>query len=321
MPAKPRQTDLLDAQATDWLLTSDEPGVRLQARRDLLGEKVVLDAREILGGPIASRLLAGQQGDGGFGIHPYQKWMGAHWRLVSLVELGVPAGEPRVMAALENVLDWICDFEPHERPEDAGGRWRVHASMPGNALAVCTRLGLANDPRVVGLAQKLVEWQWPDGGWNCQRDMRIEHSSFYESTTPLWGLTEYADATGDSDARAAAARTAEFLLVHSVYKSHRTGEVGDPRWLLLRHPEYWHYDYLHGLVMLARAGFANDPRTTNALQLLREQQQDDGRWVMAGPQYWKGGSGPYGDAARWNKDSVSQMLTLNALRVLKVAGA
>jgi hypothetical protein len=35
-------------------------------------------------------LFAGQQPDGGFGYHPYTKFGGAHWRLVSLVELAVP---------------------------------------------------------------------------------------------------------------------------------------------------------------------------------------------------------------------------------------
>jgi hypothetical protein len=29
----------------------------------------------------------------------------------------------------------------------------------GNALAVCSRLGLGEDPRVVKLAESLVEWQ------------------------------------------------------------------------------------------------------------------------------------------------------------------
>ncbi len=118
----------LDAQAIDWLLTSDEPGIRLQTRRDLLDEKVELIASELAAGPIVVRLLAGQRPDGGFGVHPYQKWMGAHWRLVSLVELGVQAGDSRVDAALESVLQWIGT---DERPEDAlriRELYRVHGS-------------------------------------------------------------------------------------------------------------------------------------------------------------------------------------------------
>ena len=223
----------------------------------------------VLGGRLVSALLEGQKPDGGFGTYPYQKWMGAHWRLVSLVELGVPIGEQHALAAAEVDLGWIDAILPHEEASKADGRYRVHASQHGNALAVCTRLGLADDPRVRDLARKLQEWQWPDGGWNCQRDRRVAHSSFYESITPLWGLAEFAKATRDVDAQAAADRTAEFFLTHEVFKSHRTGRVGDAKWLVLRYPEYWHYDYLHGLVMLARAGALPDARAGDALAVLR----------------------------------------------------
>ena len=146
------------------------------------------------------------------------------------------------------------------------------------------------------------------------------HSSFYESITPLWALSEFAAAAGDANAAESARRTAEFFLAHRVYKSHTTGQPGDEKWLLLRYPEYWHYDYLHGLVMLDRAGALPDPRADDALELLRQQQQPDGRWVPSGPQYWKGRSGPYGDAAGWTRETVSQMLTLNAMRVLRAVG-
>lgn len=50
--------------------------------------------------------------------------------------------------------------------------------------------------------------------------------------------------------------------------------------------------------------------------LLRRRQQPDGRWVIENAQYWRGTTGTYGDPAGWNATSASQMLTLNALRVL-----
>jgi hypothetical protein len=71
--------------AVDWLLSSAEPAVRLLARRDLLGADVA-ETSEVLDGAMVRALLSGQCHDGGFGGHPYRKWTGAHWRLVSLVE-------------------------------------------------------------------------------------------------------------------------------------------------------------------------------------------------------------------------------------------
>src|SRR5919204_1291484 len=128
----------------------------------------------------------------------------------------------------------------------------------------------------------------------------------------MWALSEFARATGSKPAADASRRTAEFFLTHRVFKSHAADRPGDAKWLKLRYPEYWHYDYLHGLVMLQRAGALDDPRTADALELLRQQQEPDGRWLPSGSQYWKGRSGLYGDAAGWTRDSASQMLTLNA---------
>jgi hypothetical protein len=84
------------AAALAWLLSSDEPAVRYLTRRELLddrdGAAAAAEAAQLLEGPKTRVLLAGQQPDGGFGVHPYRKWTGAHWRLVSLVELAAPAG-------------------------------------------------------------------------------------------------------------------------------------------------------------------------------------------------------------------------------------
>jgi hypothetical protein len=78
------------ASAVEWLLESDEPGIVFQVKRDLVGEPDPPDAARVLEGPKVRALLAGQRPDGGFGVHAYGKWGGAHWRLVSLVELAVP---------------------------------------------------------------------------------------------------------------------------------------------------------------------------------------------------------------------------------------
>ncbi|MDQ3876020.1 MAG: hypothetical protein M3322_10830, partial [Actinomycetota bacterium] len=94
------------APAVEWLLRSSEPAVRYLTRRDVLGEDVEPDPEAVLAGPKVRALLGGQEPNGGFGGHPYKKWTGAHWRLVSLVELGVPAGNPRALAAAETVLAW-----------------------------------------------------------------------------------------------------------------------------------------------------------------------------------------------------------------------
>ena len=159
-----------------WLLASEDPSIRYLTLRHLLEEaddslRVRQTAAEILEGPRVDALLSGQEADGGFGVPPYQKWKGAHWRLVSLVELGVPPGDSRLTAAAKQVLQWLTGRSHRERVLTINGLTRVHASMEGNALAACSRLGLAERTEVRFLADSLVEWQWPDGGWNCRLEL------------------------------------------------------------------------------------------------------------------------------------------------------
>ena len=153
--------------AITWLLNCGEPAIRLMTRRDVLGEQAGEDAGQVLAGAKVTALLSGQQPGGGFGVHPYRKWTGAHWRLVSLAELAIRLGEPRAAAAADHVLAWLAS--PARRVQVIGGLARPHASIEGNALAACCRLGLAADPRVRSLAGSLIAWQWPDGGRTATR--------------------------------------------------------------------------------------------------------------------------------------------------------
>ncbi|MGH2428559.1 MAG: hypothetical protein ACRDGV_06675 [Candidatus Limnocylindria bacterium] len=307
-----------DQAVIDWLLDSEEPAIRRLVRRDLLDEPAD-DGAELLDGRIIRALLDGQQPDGGFGGHPYNKWGGAHWRLVSLVELGIPAGD-RALAAVETVLAWLTGTSHRRNVPVIEGLARRCGSQEGNALAVACRLGMADDPRVRLLATSLIGWQWPDGGWNCDRRPDAHRSSFHETHPPVWGLHEYALATGDGAAAEAARRAAELLLEHRLFKALSTGEPIHREWMTLHWPPYWHYDVLQGLILLARMGLAGDPRTADALDLLRRRRQPDGRW-RASTRWWRPPGGTRAaEAVDWRTDDAGdRMVTLRALTVLRAA--
>jgi hypothetical protein len=300
------------SSAVEWLLESKEPAVRYLTRRDLLGEDAPEDEARILEGPIVRALL-----DADGSVHPYKKWQGAHWRLVSLVELAVPAGEPRALAAAETVLEWLTGTGHRRGIRVVNGLTRRCASQEGNALAVCCRLGLRGDPRVALLAESLVEWQWPDGGWNCDDRATGRRSSFNESLAPAWGLHEY----GTDGSRAAALRTAELILEHRVFRALRTGEPMRPSFVVLHYPPYWHYDFLQALLVLARLGLARDPRCGDALDLLEQKRLPDGRW-RAGEYWWRppGSDAPNTEVVDWGRGGPNELITLNALRVLTASG-
>jgi hypothetical protein len=316
-----RATSPANRAALAWLVQSDEPAIRYMARRDLLREVAAEDQALILQGPIVRALLDGQQPDGGFGSHPYAKWHGAHWRLVSLIELAIPRGEPRALAAAETVLQWLTGAAHRRSVPVINGLARRCASQEGNALAVCCRLGLADDPRARLLASSLVEWQRPDGGWNCDRLADGHRSSFHETLPPMWGLHEFATATGDQDARRAADRAAELLLEHRLFRSMSSGDPIHRSWVTIHWPPYWHYDVLQALVILARMNRVNDSRADDAVALLQEKRRSDGRWRVGG-RWWRGpGSRGAQEVVDWSRGAADRMVTLNALRVLGARGA
>jgi hypothetical protein len=302
--------------AVEWLLQSNEPGIVVATLCDLLDDGSGTWAE----GPLVAGLLEGQNEDGGFGSHPYRKWTGAHWRLVSLVELGLPPGDHRGLAAAGTVLDWLSGERHRSSVPVIDGLARRCASQEGNALAVCSRLGLAGDERVQTLARSLVGWQWPDGGWNCDTSASGRRSSFHETLPAMWGLHEYATVTGDAAAALAARSAAELLLSHRLFRSLRSGEVIHRSWITLHHPVYWHYDVLQALLVLSRMGLARDERCVDALDLLERRRLPDGRW-RPGAYWWnRPGSERAPEAVDWGRSGPNRMITLNALRALRAAG-
>jgi hypothetical protein len=259
-------------------------------------------------------LLSGQCADGGFGVHPYSKWTGSHWRLVSLVELGIPATNRAAHAAANDVLRWIAG--PSD-PMVIAGRERRHASMEGNALAVCCRLGMARDRRVRHLVEVLLRAQWPDGGWNCDRKPEAHRSSFHESLAPIWGLVEYHQASGDRDALQAAMRAGELLLEHKLFRSLKTNRVIHREWVQIHWPHFWHYDFFQGLRAVTLLGRLKDPGAADALALLKSMRHVDGSWRATGRRYWSrpGGTARQVDVVDWG--DAHQIVTAAARAVIQ----
>ena len=294
--------------AVAWLLDAGDQAVRALACRELLGRPTSAEAA--MSSPLVQTLLTNP-----FRTNPYAKWSGAHWRLVSLVELGVPAGQPEALAVCDLVLDHWATPQRLAKVPVVNGLARRCASQEGNAVASACRIGLAEDPRVTVLVEHLLAWQWPDGGWNCDPRPRATHSSVHETLPALWGLHEYGAATGDSTCETAVGAASELLLRHHVVYSRRTGQPIHPSVLQPHYPPYWHYDLLQALLILGRAGFADDSRTAKARQVLSARRRKDGRWRAVRP-WWRapGETGSGVEAVDW-ADVAHQMVTLNALRV------
>lgn len=289
------------APLIDALLHSDEPSIRWKVMVRVLDEdpgarKIKDLQQEIKNSARAKALIAGRDERPVREEQVYAKWRGAHWTLAMLAEIGYPAGDKSLLSMRDQVLDrWLdssfyTEFESknaipkHRSPEGVPmirGRYRRCGSQQGNALYSITRLGLA-DKRSDGLAERLMHWQWPDGGWNCDRNPTAHISSFNESLHPMLGLAAHADRTGDEAARKAALNAAEIFLCRHLYKRRTDGTIITPHWLRPKYPRYWHYDMLGGLVAMAELGLINDPRCADALDLLEQKELPTGGWPAQG---------------------------------------
>lgn len=308
------------------LLTSEEPAIRYQTRVHLLDEDP--DAPELrrLQHDIKDcdrvRTLLSERGsDGKIPFHPYAKWYGAHWALVALADLDYPAGDEELLPLREQEYAWLLS-SAHLRSlkkNIEAGRTRMHASMEGNAIFALLKLGLA-DERIDTLVECLLEAQWPDGGWNCDSNPRASVSSFTESLIPLRGLALYSR-LGNAQARAASVRAAEIFLQRHLFKRLSDGGVIASDFLKLRYPCYWHYDILFGLKVLAEAGFLNDARCRDALDLLVSKQLPDGGFPAEKKHYSLAREARQSySLVDWGSTSMKQMnpfVTIDALYVLK----
>jgi hypothetical protein len=323
----------MTSSIVDRLLSSDEPSVRFRVLVYVLDEdpespQIAALRQEIRSSPRVVRLLSARDGEGRIPGSPYRKWLGAHWVLASLADLGYPPGDASLVPLREQVYGWLLGRTHHMRIRTIAGRVRRCASQEGNALYSLLALGLADD-RKEELARRLRGWQWPDGGWNCDKNPEALHSSFMESLIPLRGLALHARLTGSAESRQAAERAAEIFLKRSLYKRQSDAAIGIERvmnddFVRLHYPCYWHYDILFGLKVMAEAGFIGDERCNDALDLLESKRLPDGGFPAEKKYYQVGGKARSGrslvDWGVTSKRRLNEFVTADALYALKEAG-
>jgi hypothetical protein len=293
----------------------------------LLGEEETApDVRQarlaIKGSSTVQTLLSERDASGAIPYHPYAKWYGAHWVLAALADLGYPPGDTSLLALCEQELRWLLGPTHQKQIRVIEGRTRRCASQEGNALYALLALGLA-DGRVDELAERLCKWQWPDGGWNCDKRPAASNSSFMESLIPLRALALHACVTGARQSQQAVEQAAEIFLKRQLFRGQHDGAVIDEHFIRLHYPCYWHYDILFALKVLAEAGFVTDPRCQAALDLLEAKRLPDGGFPAEERYYRTTGKRVAGyslvDWGGVSQRRINPWVTVDALFVLRAA--
>lgn len=295
-----------------WLLNSD-PAIRWQVMRDLMD--AAPDAIEAERALVATEgwgaeLLARQSPAGNWG-GPKEDLV-ALYSLVVLKDLGLNPTSREARKMIDRVdrrlvFKWLDD-----RPFLHG---ETEPCINGRILSIGSYFKEPN----AALATRLLGQQLEDGGWNCEATLvspkrpKSRRSSFHTTICVLEGLLDYERAGRKSAAVTRARKRAEdYLLERGMFRSLRTGEVIDKRWLRFSFPTFWHYDVLRGLDYLRNARLKPDSRVGNAIEIVIERRHQNGRWPLnilhpeRIPLEMETG---VGRASRWN--------TLRALRVLR----
>jgi len=328
------------------LLSSSEPAIRWKIKVNILGQdrrssEIKTLENEVKHSPRVKALLQKVDESGYLqnAKNVYDKWQGTHWVLMTLADIGYPRRDDALQPLAGDVLNtWLGkrafnEFVAEKKTDaykyrDAvpvmQGRYRTCASQQGNALYSILKLGLEDD-RIHQLAERLRYWQWPDGGWNCDKNPDAKTSTFIHTLYAMRALALYAQHAGDVASKESALRASEVLLKRNLYRRVSDGQIIKPEFVKLHYPLYWHYDILGALKVFAEIGQTGDERFEDALDLLEEKELPAGGWPAEG-RYYKKVSSDYSlnaDYVSWggvSKKKLNPWVTADALYVLKYFG-
>ncbi len=305
-------------EAIQWLLDGD-PAIRWQTLQDLVGaaeRTIERERRRVARDGWGARLLARQDPEGRWaaglssdgGLYS-PKWISTTYTMLMLRDFGLAATNQQARKACTLLLNSGLQ---RDGGINYGWRGRSETCITGMMLSILAFFEY-DDDRLDTIADHLLEQQMPDGGWNCQRPFGATHASFHTTISVLEGLRLYEVHRGRNvrAVQAAQRRGREFLLVHRLFRSHRTGEIIKPVFTRFAFPPRWHYDILRALAYFQAVNAPCDPRLAEAIDIVLKGQREDGRWSLQhsykGKTYFE--LERLGAPSRWN--------TLRALRVLK----
>jgi hypothetical protein len=321
-----------------WLLEEQDPGPRYLTLRDLVGlpadDPELLAARKAAHaqGPIAVILdkmhPEGYWSQPGPGYTP--RYFSSVWSFITLAQMGASAlTDTRISAACDYMLN--KNLSPHGQFGHDGTPSGTIDCLQGNLCAALTALGYA-DPRL-DLAYEWMARTVTGEGLTPGNEQDNPMHYYAAKCGPLfacgyngqkpcaWGAAKVMLALSllPEDHRTplithAITQGVDFLFsanpAWAKYPT-RTGSKPSRDWWRFGFPVFYITDILQIVEALVGLGYAADPRLANALQLVREKQDAQGRWALEFDYPGKTwvDFGPKGRPNKW--------VTLRALRVLK----
>ena len=301
-----------DQEIIDWLLKGDV-SIQYQVYRDLLGiEKRQLQDRIDTEGS-GKQFLNKRQSTGHWGMKFYQpKWTSTHYTLLDLRNLNLNPDHKQVKDTINMVLD-------SHKAKDGGIKLGPSTSEYSDVCVNGMFLNYASyfkaeEQKLISIVDSILNEIMPDGGFNCRTTRSgARHSSLHTTISVLEGIIEF-QKTGYTyrmnDLNKAKISSEEFILIHKLFLSDKTGEIIRREFLNIPYPCRWKYDILRALDYFQYSGRRWDLRMKPAIDVLLKKRRKDGLWnvQVAHPGQVHFEMEKAGKPSRWN--------TLRALRVL-----
>ena len=331
----------LKGDPISWLVEPDDSEVRFLTLRDLLDKPVddpdLISARQTAHTQgVIAEILTQMQPEGYWdkpGAGYLSKYRSTVWSIILLAQVGALASkDERIGRACAYLLDHSLA---------SGGQFSINGTpsgaidcLQGNLCWALLELGY-DDPRLDAAFEWMARTVTSEGMASKADKEHVRRYYAYQCG-PLfacggnygqpcaWGATKAMMAFGrlSENRRTTLIKNAiqqgvDFLLsTHPVKADWPSGGADKPstNWWKFGFPVFYVTDILQVVEALAGVGYANDPRLVNALDLVRQKQDDQGRWML---EYEYTGKTwvDFGEKKQPNK-----WVTLRALRVLKKLG-
>ena len=299
-------------QIIEWLLEGDI-SIQFQTQRDLLGNHKPNLQKRIENEGWGKAFLSKRNTHGHWGKRYYEpKWISSHYTLLDLKNLNINPKQKDIQECLQ--LTVTQNKAPDGGINPIGTVQRSDVCINGMFLNFASYFKV-KEQHLKSVVDFILNQKMKDGGFNCRSNRRKPiHSSVHTTISILEGITEY-EQNGYTyrldELKEVQSTSIEFLLLHQLYLSDRTGGIIHPQFIRLSYPSRWKYDILRALDYFQHANVQWDDRMTKAIDIIKQKRTKHGFWKLQskhpGKTHLDMEKG--GKPSRWN--------TLRALRVFK----
>ncbi len=265
----------------DWLMEGD-PSVKYLTQKYLLNNRLPDIQKRMTFDGWVSDLLALQLPNGHWGEKFYQpKWISTHYTILDLRNFECDPDLDQIKSILARILN-------EEKGPDGGllpigSTQQSDVCVNGMAINYLTYFGMPESD-MHSIVDFILSEKMSDGGFNCQSNRKgARHSSLHSTISVMEGFENYLKLGYSYKAKnikEALESSTEFILMHRLYKSDKTGNVISQAMTKRVFPWRWKFNILRCLWHFAINDYKLDPRCEDAINVLIDKKGKDNRWKL-----------------------------------------